>query len=129
MTSLLLDTHTILWFFWDDPQLSAGAKTLIEHADNRKLVSIASCWEIAIKVGLGKLDLGEPSRSFLSREIARNNFELLSISLDHATMVEGLVPHHRDPFDRLLVAQAMAEGLPLVSADGVFDQYGISRLW
>jgi len=129
MTSLLLDTHTMLWFFWDDPQLSAGAKTLIEDADNRKLVSIASCWEIAIKVGLGKLDLGEPSRSFLSREIARNNFELLPITLDHATMVEGLVPHHRDPFDRLLVAQAMAEGLPLVSADGVFDQYGISRLW
>ena len=129
MTSLLLDAHTMLWFFWDDPQLSAGAKTLIEDADNRKLVSITSCWEIAIKVGLGKLDLGEPSRSFLSREIARNNFELLSISLDHATMVEGLVPHHRDPFDRLLVAQAMAEGLPLVSADGVFDQYGISRLW
>lgn len=129
MTSLLLDTHAMLWFFWDDPQLSAPAKALIEDSDNRKLVSIASCWEIAIKVGLGKLDLGEPSRSFLAREIARNNFELLSISLDHATMVEGLTSHHRDPFDRLLVAQAMAEGSPLVSADGIFDQYGISRLW
>ena len=129
MTSLLLDTHTMLWFFWDDPQLSARAKAIIEDADSRKLVSIASCWEIAIKVGLGKLDLGEPSRSFLPREIARSNFELLPISLGHATMVEGLVAHHRDPFDRLLVAQAMTEGLPLVSTDGIFDEYGINRLW
>lgn len=129
MTSLLLDAHTMLWFFWDDPQLSARAKALIEDANNRKLVSVATCWEIAIKVGLGKLDLGESSRSFLPREIARNNFELLPISLDHATMVEGLVAHHRDPFDRLLVAQAMTEGLTLVSADAIFDQYGISRVW
>lgn len=129
MTSLLLDTHAALWFLWDDPQLSEQAKAIMEDADNRKLVSIASCWEIAIKVGLGKLDLGEPSRSFLPREIARNNFELLPISLDHATMVEGLVAHHRDPFDRLLIAQAMTEGFSLVSIDGVFDQYGIHRVW
>ncbi len=129
MTSVLLDAHTMLWFFWDDPHLSARAKALIEDADNRKLVSIATCWEIAIKVGLGKLDLGESSQSFLPREIARNNFELLPISLSHVTMVEGLVAHHRDPFDRLLVAQALTEGLPLVSADSIFDQYGIDRLW
>ena len=129
MTDVLLDTHTLLWFVWDDSRLSGPAKSLIEDANNRKLVSIASCWEIAIKVGLGKLDLGEPSRSFLPREIARNNFELLPISLDYATMVEGLVAHHRDPFDRLLIIQAMTEGLSMVSADTVFDQYGVSRLW
>lgn len=129
MTSLLLDTHTMLWFCWDDAQLSTRAKVLIEDPHNRKLVSIGTCWEIAIKVGLGKLDLGEPSRSFQPREIARNNFELLPISLDHATLVEGLAMHHRDPFDRLLVAQAMSEALPLVSTDGIFDQYGVSRLW
>lgn len=129
MTNLLLDTHAMLWFFWDDSQLSSRAKALIEDADNRKLVSIVSCWEIAIKVGLGRLDLGESSRSFLPREIARNNFELLPIHLDHATMVEGLAPHHRDPFDRLLIAQAMVEGISLVSLDAVFDKYGISRLW
>jgi PIN domain nuclease of toxin-antitoxin system len=80
VTSLLLDTHAMLWFFWDDPQLSATAKTLIEEANNRKLVSVASCWEVAIKVGLGKLDLGEPSRSFLPREIARNNFDQYGVS-------------------------------------------------
>jgi PIN domain nuclease of toxin-antitoxin system len=129
MMDVLLDTHAMLWFLWDDSRLSDSAKSLIEDANNRKLVSVASCWEIAIKVGLGKLDLGEPSRSFLPREIARNNFELLPISLDHATMVEGLVAHHRDPFDRMLIAQAMIEGLRLVSIDAVFDQYGVSRLW
>ena len=129
MTRLLLDTHAMLWFFWDDSQLSGAAKSLIENAENQKLVSIASCWEIAVKVGLRKLDLGESSRSFLSREIARNNFELLPISLEHATTVEDLSLHHRDPFDRLLAAQALVEVLSFVSADAVFDQYGVSRLW
>jgi PIN domain nuclease of toxin-antitoxin system len=129
MTTSLLDTHAMLWFFWDDPQLSVNAKAAIEDATNRKLVSIASCWEVAIKVGLGKLDLGEPSRTFLPREIAFNNFELLPINLDHATAVEGLPMNHRDPFDRLLVAQATVENLSLVGADYVFDQYGVTRLW
>lgn len=129
MTSLLLDTHSMLWFFWDDPQLSPSAKSSIEDPDNLKLISIASCWEVAIKAGLGKLDLGEPSGPFLRREIASNNFDLLPISLEHAAMVEGLAPHHRDPFDRLLVAQAMAENLSLVGRDPVFDQYGVRRMW
>jgi PIN domain nuclease of toxin-antitoxin system len=126
---LLLDSHTMLWFFWDDPKLSTNAKTLIEDPDNRKLISIATCWEIAIKVGLGKLTLGEPSRSFLNREITRNNFELLPISLDHATSVEDLAQHHKDPFDRLIIAQAIAEGIPIVSSDPVFDAYSVRRLW
>ena len=110
MSDLLLDTHTLLWFLWADSQLSQAAKDLIEDPNNRKLVSVASCWEIAIKTGLGKLRLGEPSASFLSREIAGNNFELLSISLDHATAVEGLDPHHKDPFDRLLAARRIWKG-------------------
>jgi PIN domain nuclease of toxin-antitoxin system len=129
MTSLLLDTHTLLWFLWDDQQLSTHAKTLIQKPENRKLVSVASCWEIAIKVSIGKLNLGEPASSFLPREITRNNFELLPIGLNHVTAVEGLAQHHRDPFDRLLIVQAIVEGLELVSADPIFDQYGVSRLW
>lgn len=127
--NLLLDTHTTLWFFWDDPQLSPDAKRLIEDPANRKLVSIASCWEIAIKAGTGKLQLGEPSVSFLNREITRNNFEILPIGLYHATAVETLPLHHRDPFDRLLVAQAQIEQIPIVSADPVFDHYAVTRLW
>ena len=126
---LLLETHTMLWFFWDDPQLSAVAKGLIEDPANRKLVSVASCWEVAIKVSIGKLSLGEPSQTFLEREIPGNNFELLPISLQHATGVETLPFHHRDPFDRLLIAQALLENVPMVSADVAFDPYPVTRLW
>lgn len=102
--------------------LSAAAKASIENPEHRKLVSIASCWETAIKAGLKKLELGLRSRAFLNKEIVRNNFELLAITLDHATTVESLAPHHKDPFDRLLVAQAMLERIPIVSGDSVFDQ-------
>ncbi len=129
MSDLLLDTQAMLWFFWDDPVLSSTAKAEIENPNNRKLVSIASCWEAAIKSGLKKLELGAPCAAFLNREISRNNFELLPISFDHATWVETLPAHHRDPFDRLLVAQALIERLPIVSSDPVFDEYGIKRLW
>jgi PIN domain nuclease of toxin-antitoxin system len=127
--NLLLDTHVFLWFCQDQPALSAAAKALIENPANRKLLSIASCWEIAIKTGLGKLKLGEPSATYIPAALARTGFELLPISVAHATGVEGLPLLHRDPFDRLLVAQAIAERLPIVSGDALLDAYGIIRLW
>ena len=127
--NLLLDAHALLWFLNDDPNLSAKAKTLIQAATNHKFVSIATCWEIAIKVGLKKLDLGEPASSFLPRELAANLFDLFPIELRHATFVETLPLHHRDPFDRLLVAQALIDKVPIVSADAILDLYGIQRLW
>ena len=127
--NLLLDSHTFLWFVWDDPQLSPTAKALIQDPANHKLVSVASCWEIAIKVGLKRLDLGEPATTFLPRELATNGFDLLGIKLIHATSVESLPPHHKDPFDRLLVAQSLIESLPVVSVDTQLDAYGITRLW
>jgi PIN domain nuclease of toxin-antitoxin system len=127
--TLLLDTHTFLWFCQNDPSLSASANALLEDPGHRKLVSLATCWEIAIKAGLGKLVLSEPSGTYIPNALARTLFELLPISLAHATAVESLPPHHRDPFDRLLVAQARIEAIPLVSADVAFDAYGITRLW
>jgi PIN domain nuclease of toxin-antitoxin system len=127
--TLLLDTHTFLWFCQDDPSLSAAAKTLIEDPSNRKLVSVASCWEIAIKAGLRKLTLGEPSGTYIPNALTRTGFDLPTISLTHATAVESLALHHKDPFDRLLICQAQAEGIPIVSADSHFDAYGITRLW
>jgi PIN domain nuclease of toxin-antitoxin system len=127
--NLLLDTHPLLWFLRDDPRLSTRARALIEDAANRKLVSIVSCWEIAIKAGLGKLQLTEPAQPLLAREIARNHFELLGISFDHAMAVETLPLHHRDPFDRLIVVQSLLESLPIVSADTALDQYQVQRLW
>ena len=129
MSDLLIDSHALLWFVWDDPNLSATAKALLEDPANQKFISVATCWEIAIKVGLKKLNLGEPATTFLPRELAANKFDLLAIELAHATFVESLPPHHKDPFDRLLVAQAMIEKLSLVSADAAFDRYGATRLW
>jgi PIN domain nuclease of toxin-antitoxin system len=129
VSDLLIDSHAMLWFFWDDPQLSHAAKAAIEDPANRKLVSIASCWEIAIKVGQKKLDLGATARAFLIREMVTNNFNLLQISLDHATSVQDLANHHKDPFDRLLTAQALCENIPIVSGDTMFDRYGVSRIW
>lgn len=127
--TLLLDSHTFLWFCQDDPSLSASAKILIEDAGNRKLVGVASCWEIAIKAGLGKLTLGEPSGTYIPNALSRTGFDLLAISFAHATPVESLPQHHKDPFDRLLICQARIEGIPIVSADNHFDAYGITRLW
>ncbi len=127
--TLLLDTHAFLWFCQDDPQLSTTAKALIEDASNRKLLSVASCWEIAIKAGLRKLKLGEPSAAYIPAALSRTGIELLPISLAHATAVESLPLHHRDPFDRLLVAQSTIEAIPVVSVDSSLDPYGVIRLW
>jgi PIN domain nuclease of toxin-antitoxin system len=127
--NLLLDTHAFLWFCQDEPALSAAAKTLIENPANRKLVSVASCWEIAIKAGLGKMKLGEPRASYIPAALARTGFDLLPITVAHATGVEGLPLHHRDPFDRLLVAQVIAEGIAIISRDAILDAYGITRFW
>jgi PIN domain nuclease of toxin-antitoxin system len=126
---LLLDAHTFLWFVWDDVQLTNSAEELITNPANQKFVSAAICWEIAIKMSIGKLDLGEPYRPFMHREIARNNFDILPMSVDHAAAVSVLPFHHRDPFDRMLIAQAMVEHVPIVSGDTAFDAYPITRLW
>jgi PIN domain nuclease of toxin-antitoxin system len=126
---LLLDTHALLWFLRDDPQLGAAAKAYILDAANHKFVSVASCWEIAIKAKRGKLKLAEPSGTLLARELPRNGFDLLPIELRHATHVELLPEHHKDPFDRLLAAQSLLETMPLLSADAQFDAYGVTRHW
>ena len=127
--TILLDTHAFLWFCQNDPKLSVTARTLLEDPKNRKLVSVASCWETAIKTGLKKLTLGEPSATYLPAALARTGFELLAISMAHVTAVESLPQHHGDPFDRLLIAQAALEGVAIVSADPAFDSYAITRLW
>lgn len=126
---LLLDTHTFLWFCQGDPSLSATAKKLIEDPGNQKYLSIASCWEIAIKAGTGKLRLGEPIETYIPNALARTGIDLLPITLPHVTRVESLPFHHRDPFDRLLIAQALSESVPLVSVEVLFDRYGVTRHW
>jgi len=126
---LLLDTHAFLWFLLDDPQLSVSARGLIEDPANDEEISPASYWEIAIKIGLKKYSLPEPYQVFMEREIADNDFHILAIEPKHTAVLTTLPLHHRDPFDRLIVSQAMLEGMPLVSADPQLDAYPIKRLW
>jgi PIN domain nuclease of toxin-antitoxin system len=126
---LLLDTHALLWFYLGDPQLSAAARLAIEDASNAKLVSPASYWELAIKISLGKYILSESYDDFIQHAIVDNGFVILPVMPQHTSTLISLAYHHRDPFDRLLVAQAIVESIPLVSADPVLDLYPITRLW
>jgi PIN domain nuclease of toxin-antitoxin system len=126
---LLLDTHAFLWFLLDDPRLSVKGEALIGDSANDVLVSPATLWEIAIKISIGKYSLPEPFAPFMERELAANAFEILHVSLRHTELVSSLPFHHKDPFDRMLVAQAMAEHIPIVSADDALDDYGVDRLW
>jgi len=125
---LLLDTHTFLWFIDDNPRLSSNAKSLLE-SDNDLLLSTASLWEIAIKLSIGKLSLPQPFEPFVREQLSINAIDIQQIETAHLHVVSTLAFHHRDPFDRLLVAQAMVERLPIVSADVEFDGYSIERLW
>ena len=127
--NLLPFIHTFLWFWWDDPKLSDTAREAIIDPDNRKLVSTASCWEAAIKVSLKKLDLGAPFRGFIPQKMSRCNFEMLGIHDEHLAMLVDLPFHHRDPFDRLLIAQSRWDDTPVVSADEQFDAYEVDRIW
>lgn len=120
--NLLLDTHAFPWFCQGEASLSPAARVLIEDPANRKLLSIASCWEIAIKAGLGKLTLGEPSSTYIPTALAKTGIEVLPITVRHSTAVESLPPHHKDPFDRLLIAQAAAESISVVGIDPIFDR-------
>lgn len=126
---ILLDTHTFLWYILTNPQLSARAKALIQASENEKLLSIASPWETSIKVSTGKLMLSEPLEAYFAEQMRLNSIQLLPITLAHIARVSTLPFHHRDPFDRLLIAQSLTEGIPLVSADSAFDAYGVARLW
>ncbi len=126
---VLLDTHAFLWFITDDPKLSAKGRATIADPDHEILISPASYWEIAIKVRLGKYPLSVPFETFISQGIDANDFEILPIEPKHAAALTTLPFHHRDPFDRLLIAQALVEQMPLLSADSAFDAYPITRIW
>jgi len=126
---LLLDTHTFLWFIMGSPNLSTTARALIEDVANEKFLSVASLWEIAIKLSIGKLMLSAPFDVLIPQQLSLNGFELLNIEIDHAALVATLPFHHRDPFDRLLIAQASVEKMSVVSIDAVFDAYSVTRLW
>ena len=125
----LLDTHALLWWFSDDPALTRPVRKIIGDMKNTVVVSAASAWEIATKVRLGKLPTGAGLAADFTGYIEREHFQLLPISVEHALRA-GLLPgSHRDPFDRLLIAQAQAENLPILSKEVIFDAFGLRRIW
>src|SRR5271165_4734245 len=126
---VLLDTHALLWWLSDDPALPQSVRKVIAETKNVAYVSAASAWEIATKVRLGKLPTAVDLISDFAGVLERERFQMLAVSVEHAVRA-GLLPGpHKDPFDRMLIAQAQAENLPLITNERAFEAYGVRRLW
>ena len=126
---LLLDTHTFIWWVNDSKRLSSNSYEMIIEPKNDLLLSIISICEIQMKSQLGKLTLSAPLPEIIERQQQINKLQLLSLELNHIYTLNQLANHHRDPFDRLLIAQSIAEQLVLVSKDAIFDRYNVQRIW
>ena len=127
--TLLLDTHVFLWWVTDQSEVSPTAREAIANPANRVLLSAASGWEIAIKSALGRLELPSSPADFIPEQMRRNVFEVLPVSMYRALEVHALPVHHRDPFDRLLIAQSRSEGAPLITGDQVLAAYDVEIVW
>ncbi|MDY6994002.1 MAG: type II toxin-antitoxin system VapC family toxin [Pseudomonadota bacterium] len=126
---VLLDTCSFLWFIAGDDKLSRPAKKLIADLDNQMLVSVASLWEIALKVKLGKLTLLRPFEELIPRQLTLSEIDKLPIELNHLTLLTQLPWHHGEPFERLIIAQALAEALPVISHNDIYKKYQIQIIW
>lgn len=124
----LLDTHTFLWAITEDSRLSPRARQVFT-ANSSLWLSVVSVWEILIKVRTGKLTLPEPTGPYLVKELTKNQIEILPLNLDHVLRIEKMQLHHRDPFDRVLIAQSLEESLPIVTSDPQFEKYPVELLW
>lgn len=123
----LIDTHVLIWHLEDDAQLPLERSAVIDDPENESLVSIASLWEIAIKLSLGKLKLSRSLDDFI-RVFDSSTTSLLPIAPDHVISVAHLPFHHKDPFDRIIIAQALTEGIPIITSDSDFAEYGVSTI-
>jgi PIN domain nuclease of toxin-antitoxin system len=126
---LLLDTQAFIWYTTDSSELSTKGRSLIDNGENDILLSTASVWEMAIKHSIGRLTFSMPFIEFIKQQIAVNRIDILEITFDHMEVVASLPLHHRDPFDRLIIAQSMAQKIPIFSVDAIFDACAIARLW
>jgi PIN domain nuclease of toxin-antitoxin system len=126
---LLLDTHALIWFLADDRRLSRYANAVVSDPANEVEVSVASLWEITVKSSLGKLEVDEPFEDVMPARLETNQIAVLPIRIPHLAALRHLPFHHKDPFDRLIVAQALAEGVPLVTADRALGAYGVDVVW
>lgn len=127
--NVLLDTHAFLWWVIDDPQLSNTAKTIIADPTNTIYFSVVSAWEIIIKERTGKLALPEPPETYIPSRLSSNRFISLNVQMQQVLQIAALPDHHRDPFDRLLIAQSQVESLPLLTVDSLISQYSVNVVW
>ena len=125
----LLDTHAFLWFVADDNKISSKAKSVIEDSKNEIFFSAASAWELAIKTKLNRLKITGDLESFIIEQLSTNRFVPLSITLSHSLFTEKLPQIHKDPFDRMIIAQSIVEDLPLISADRKIRKYKTAIIW
>jgi PIN domain nuclease of toxin-antitoxin system len=127
----LLDTHSLIWFALDDPRLSEKARAWIEDTENKVAISMATLWEIAIKVSIGKLPLNRPFEDFVAECLEDQLFSLLPIETSHTIFLASMPfpPGHKDPFDRMLIAQAIVENIPIIGVDAASDAYPVVRIW
>ena len=126
---ILLDTHAFLWWITGDQRLSQRSIECISDGSNELFFSVASGWEIAIKAGLGRIDIPDPLDRFVSEHLFRNHMDVLAIQLSHALPVVTLPQFHRDPFDRMLISQAQIERLPILSSDKLLAAYDVEVIW
>jgi PIN domain nuclease of toxin-antitoxin system len=126
---LLIDTHALIWYVDQDHLLTPVAHAAITDPANDLLLSAATIWELAIKTGLGKLTLSLPYRQWMDKAIADLELTILPVTVEYADRQAGLPPHHKDPFDRLIIAQALVDGVAVVGSDSDFDAYGVTRVW
>ena len=126
---ILLDTHAFLWWIRDDPRLSRRARELVTSGRNELFLSVTCVWEILTKTQTGKLRLAESAQKFVTEQLTANNIRVLPLTLDHIFRLEQLPLHHRDPFDRILIAQSLEEEFPILSADPLLKNYSATLLW
>jgi len=126
---LLLDTHTFLWLAEDSPKLSSTVKILLDNEDHQLFLSTASVWEMQIKVNTGKLKLGQILSEIIAQQQQINELKILPIKLEHIWQLKNLPLHHKDPFDRMIISQAITEDLPVLTIDSKFNQYPINTIW
>ena len=126
--NLLLDTHTYIWFSVNKPELSEIVRKMVEDGQNNSYISIASLWEMSIKISLGKLSIDKDFKEVI-KDLTESGIEILPISFEHVLKSSTLPFHHRDPFDRIIIAQSMCEAMKLLSADTIFDEYTNERVW
>jgi PIN domain nuclease of toxin-antitoxin system len=125
----LVDTHSLIWTMDDPQRLSLMAAATIPDPVHQPLLSAATIWELSIKVGQGRISLSFPYRQWMDRAIADLKLTILLVTVEYADRQSTMPPHHKDPFDRLMIAQALVEGIPIVSADPALDPYGVTRIW